>query len=383
MNNSSLRRPRVLHLRVVAGTGGGPEKTILNSPKFIREFGYDAQVVYLCPSGDAVTTSLQERALAAQCPLTILTDHGPLDFTLIPRLLRICRRDRIDVLQTHDYKSNFIGLIIRRLHRCRLATTLHGWTDMSGRMPIYKRIDQWCLPGYEALICVSDDLLEECKRLRVPQSKLHLIYNAIDIQAFRRTQSVAEAKVLVDARPGRFLIGSVGRLSPEKCFLELVDVVVRLQQRGHPVDLWIAGDGRQRPELEHRIAEHGCQDSVRLLGQINDPIGFYQAMDLFVLNSIREGLPNVVLEAMALETPVIATEIAGIPRLIKDGDTGRLVPPSNANRLEQAIERAIAEPLSQNELKHRARRLIESDFSFEVRMQKVAAIYDRLLGIVR
>ncbi len=129
---------------------------------------------------------------------------------------------------------------------------LHGWTDMSGRMPLYKKIDQWCLPKYRSLICVSEDLVEECRRLRIPESRIHLVHNAIDAQQFARRSSVEFAKQNMQARPERFLVGSVGRLSPEKCFVELIDAVLELQRKGLPIDLWIAGDGPQRGELESR-----------------------------------------------------------------------------------------------------------------------------------
>lgn len=368
-----------MHLRVAAGTGGGPEKTILNSPKFIRQYGYDAQVAYLCPPADPLADSLKVRAQECDCPLTVIPDRGFWDWRVLTQVRRLCRRERIDILQAHDYKSNFIGLLVRRFHRCHLATMLHGWTDMSGRMPLYKRIDKWCLPGYEALICVSEDLVEECRQLKIPEQKVFLIHNAIDTEQFARRVMTNQAKLTIGAKPERFLIGSVGRLSPEKCFAELIDTVIELQNSGKPVDLWIAGDGAERDALQQKIEKLGRGDSIRLLGQISDTKTFYQAMNLFVLNSIREGLPNVVLEAMALETPVIATRIAGIPALIKNGVTGRLIEPADAIGLRAAIEDAILDARTQVVHAVAARKLIEDQFSFDMRMKKIAAIYDLIL----
>jgi glycosyltransferase involved in cell wall biosynthesis len=312
--------------------------------------------------------------------LTLVADRGPKDLRVVRDILRLCKSQDIELLQSHDYKTNALALLIRRFHRCKLATMLHGWTDMSGRMPLYKKIDQWCLPHFDKLICVSKDLVEECNHLRIPSKKVHLVHNAIDLESFTRTQSICEAKSQMGARSERYLIGSVGRLSPEKGFLPLLRVVRRLQDRGFPLDLWIAGDGPQRDELTRNLLELGLEDSVKLLGQVSDPRPFYQAMDLFVLNSIREGLPNVLLEAMALEVPVIATRIAGIPDLVRDGETGRLI---EANA-DASLEQAIADSLQSGErtigLAREARRHIEEEFSFETRMARVAAIYDELLG---
>jgi glycosyltransferase involved in cell wall biosynthesis len=369
---------KMLHLRVVAGTGGGPEKTILNSPRFIRKYGYDAEVVYLASAGEEIARSLKARAQESDCPLTVLEDHGPTDWRIVRQLYGICRDRKIELFQAHDYKSNAIGLVLRRLHRMKMVTMLHGWTDMSGRMPLYKRIDQWCLPWYKTLICVSQDLVEECQRLRIPDARIHLVHNAIDTIQFARSRSVEEAKRELGVPPDAYLIGTVGRLSPEKGILSFLEVIHRLHQEGRSCMLWIAGDGPQRSEIEGKIASLGLGNSVRLLGQIRDTKGFYEAMDLFVLNSIREGLPNVVLEAMALEVPVVATNIAGIPSLIRPGDTGLLIEPNDSPALFAAIKECMDFRPRCEAFARAARALIESEYSFENRMQRIASIYDSL-----
>jgi glycosyltransferase involved in cell wall biosynthesis len=370
----------MLHLRVVAGTGGGPEKTILNSPRFIRNHGFDAHVVYLCPPADSIGDKLRSKGKEAECDLHIIPDRGPFDWRTVREVIRVCKQHKISLLQTHDYKSNAIGLIVRRFHRCAMATMLHGWTDMSGRMPLYKRIDQWCLPYFEKLICVSEDLVDECHRLRIPSHKVHLIHNGIDTNQFQRTLTRSEAKRRVGAYEDRLLIGSVGRLSPEKGFLQLIEVVSNLRQvHPIPIDLWIAGDGPQRDELESAIERLGLNDSVRLLGQRNDLRDFYQAMDMFLLNSIREGLPNVLLEAMAMETPVIATAIAGIPKLISHRIDGLLISPGKPQELQSAIEELLVSEEKRHALTVHARCKIEQDYSFEKRIEKVVAIYNNLL----
>jgi glycosyltransferase involved in cell wall biosynthesis len=369
----------MLHLRVVAGTGGGPEKTILNSPRFIKPFGYDAHVAYLCPPGDPVRESLMERASKADCPLTIIDDNGPLDMRTLQQVMRLCRSLNVQLLQAHDYKSNVIGLLARRFRRMAMSTMLHGWTNMSGRMPLYKRIDQFSLRFFQALICVSSDLAEECRNLRIPERKIHLVHNGIDTQFFCRELERQTAKQQVSARPDRVLLGSVGRLSPEKGLIALIQTTKTLQGMGHPIDLAIAGDGPQRPELESLVKNLGMSDSVRLFGQVKDLKPLYQAMDCFVLNSIREGLPNVLLEAMALETPVISTAIAGIPDLITDGVHGRLISADSNSELQQAILAFLGEPDRNQSMMDNARRRIEEEFSFEHRMRKITAIYQKLL----
>lgn len=368
---------RMAHLRVVAGTGGGPEKTILNSPRFIRHHGYDAQVVYLCAPDPTIQQSLRTRAEKLECPLTLIEDHGMRDVSVIKKLLRFMRQERIELLQTHDYKSNVLGLILRRFHKMHLVSMLHGWTDTTGRMPLYIAIDKKCLPWYEKLICVSEDLVDECKKLRIPDRKIQLVHNAIDLATYTRTTSKELAKREIGLEGNDPLIGMVCRLSPEKGIIEATAMVSRLNAQGKRVQLWVAGDGPFRPDIEREIASRGLGEQVRLLGQLSDTRMFYQAMDAFLLNSIREGLPNVVLEAMALEVPVVATRVAGVPSLIRPNQTGWLIEPGDEKALDSSVLESL-DPQLGAEKASSARRLIETDFSFDKRMKRVAGIYDSL-----
>jgi glycosyltransferase involved in cell wall biosynthesis len=181
--------------------------------------------------------------------------------------------------------------------------------------------------------------------------------------------------------PGRLVIGAVGRLSPEKAFNNLIHATHRLLGQGLDVELWIAGEGDSRSDLEALIKHLGLDGRVRLLGFCADTIELYHALDLFVLSSLREGLPNVVLEAMAMEVPVVSTRVAGVPKLIDDGQTGLLVPVGDIEALTAAMQRLLAEPDLRRQLADAGRRLIERRFSFRERMLQEKAIYDRLLAV--
>jgi glycosyltransferase involved in cell wall biosynthesis len=370
----------VLHVRVVTGQGGGPEKTILNSPRFLTKLGYQSKLAYLHPPGDPGIERLQERGRALAAEVISVPDHGPFDLGVIRRLIHMCREENVAIWHGHDYKSNLLGLAIRPFFPLRLVTTLHGWTNLSGRMPLYVKLDKWCLKYYRAAICVSDDLADACRAARVPASRCHVVYNAIDTDDYARRLPLAEAKREIGAPPTGTLIGAVGRLSPEKGFDLLVRSAVQLRRSGHEVHLWIAGDGDARADLARLIAELGAGDFVRLLGHVADPKLFYEAMDIYALSSIREGLPNVVLEAMAMETPVVATRTAGVPMLVEDGHSGYLVEPGSEPALTRGLAQLIENSDRGRRLAAAARRRVEEQFSFARRMEKIVAIYDEVLG---
>jgi glycosyltransferase involved in cell wall biosynthesis len=206
-----------------------------------------------------------------------------------------------------------------------------------------------------------------------------VIHNAIDTDDYCRRRSRHAAKVELAAPVQGRLLGAVGRLSPEKGFDLLIRAVARLRQAGGDLHLWIAGDGPAAESLQRLIDELGCRDCIRLLGHVADPKLLFEAMDAFVLSSTREGLPNVVLEAMAMETPVIATRTAGVPMLVSDGLTGLLVEPGSVDCLTEGIARLCTDELLANRLAQAARSRIEDQFSFARRMEKIVRIYDEVL----
>jgi glycosyltransferase involved in cell wall biosynthesis len=261
----------------------------------------------------------------------------------------------------------------------RLVTTVHGWVKETRRTPLYYKIDRLCLPRYEAVICVSEDLYERSLECGVPRQRCCVIENGIDTEQFRRRQTTAEAKARLGLPRERFMIGGVGRLSLEKGFDLLLRAARQLVERGLDVGIVLAGEGSEKANLKRLAAELDLGERVKLLGYRGDPRPIFEAMDAFALSSLREGLPNVVLEALAMETPVVATRIAGVPRLIVDGATGLLVQPGCTEELARAIERMACDVELRQTVAGAGRRLIETSYSFAVRIDKIRAIYDRLL----
>ncbi len=372
MNSQS--KPFVLHTRVVSGAGGGPEKTILNSPRFLKDLGYTSACLYLHPPNDPGTEMLRSRAAKYGAEFIGIEDKGPFDFSLLRKLVKVCHERKVEIWHAHDYKSNVLGLLVkRRIPSLRLITTLHGWVQKTWKTPLYYTIDKFCLSRYDEVIAVSDDLFDQALKLRVPQEKLSLIHNGIDTQEFKRSMTREEARKALGMPTDAFLIGGLGRLSKEKGFDLLIRAVENLIQEGLDLELWIGGEGQQREKLEQQFSGT-ASGRVKLLGLIEDPKVFFQALDLFVLSSIREGLPNVLLEAMALETPVLSTRVAGIPSLIAHQEHGVLIDSASADELIGGIKALHGE--NPAIMARNARTRIEADFDFQVRMQKIAAIYD-------
>src|SRR5207302_182127 len=149
---------------------------------------------YLTPPNDPGYRDLEAKAKKYAAPLVTIPDRGPWDWRIVRHLLRVCRGENVAIWHGHDYKTNALGLLLCKFHPMKLVTTVHGWVQQTARTPLYYKIDQWCLPRYDRVICVSDDLFAECRRLGVAEQKCLLVENAIDADDYWRKQSVAAAK---------------------------------------------------------------------------------------------------------------------------------------------------------------------------------------------
>lgn len=374
------RKATVLETRVVTGQGGGPEKTILNTPRYMTSYGFPTLCAYMRPPKDKGFEVIKKRAEALNCPLIGIDDSGAFDRSVARSLLQICEEKNITIWHGHDYKSNYLGLKLRKKHPMKLVTTVHGWVHHTWKTPFYYLLDRWCLRRYDHVICVSNDLYEKCLALGVPESRCSLIVNAIDTMQYRRVMKVEEAKAKLGFPAHRVVIGACGRLSPEKNFVGLIRVVAELLKKNVPISLFIAGDGPIRDSLQRQINATGFTEHIRLLGFRDDIMDFYQGLDIFVLNSLREGLPNVVLEAMAYEVPVISTRVAGVPRLITNGYDGILIDIKNDLELKLRLEKLIEDFDYRRMLGENGNYTIKAQYSFGVRMKKIRDIYEKILA---
>lgn len=362
-------RETVLHVRIVSGRGGGPEKTILNSARFLEGTAYRSIAVYLHAPGDTGIDDLAEKAREKGSPFVALTDEHIIDFKTLKALRELCKRENVAIWHGHDYKSNLYGLMLRKKAGFRLVTTVHGWVKHTYKTPIYYAVDRWCIRRYEQVVCVSSDLEEQCLAFGVKRDRLQHIPNAIDTEEFRTNRESSHS-----AEP--LVIGAVGRLSKEKGFDLLITAVAKLVREGLDLELHIAGEGEESQALADHASSLGISDRVKLLGFQSDTVALFDTFDLFCLASLREGLPNVVLEAMSMEVPVLATRCGGMESFAVDRREALLCPTGSAEALAAGLRELATDQGLRTALAKTARARIEADYSFETRMRRIAATYD-------
>ena len=246
MSDSSLA-PLVLHARVVAGKGGGPDKTILNSPRYLEPLGYRCTCVYLRHPDDSGFSILRERASSKRAPLAEVDDFGFTDFGIIKRLRRLVSEHQPQspvIWHGHDYKTNLLGWMLRRhFPELILVTTAHGWVHKTWKTPLYYAVDRWSMKRYQHVICVSRDLHEAASKLGLSADRLSLIDNAIALDDYELELDQASAKQQLGVSVDSKLVVAVGRLSDEKGFDILINAIGQLLRAGQNVELAIAGEG--------------------------------------------------------------------------------------------------------------------------------------------
>jgi len=374
-----MNRPvRILELRSVLGAGGGPEKTILlGASRADRQ--YPVTVASLRDNRDGAF-SIAERAARLGIDYVEIVEGSSFDPRVVPALQRLVRSRQVDIVHAHDYKTDLLALLLARLEGTVAIATAHGWTGHSRRERlVYYALDKQLLRAFPRTIAVSGEIRAELIKHRVPAERVDVVLNGIDHRAFRRDRG-AEAAARADAgiSPDDVVIGSVGRLEPQKRFDLLIRACALLRERWPQLRLLIAGDGSRRTELNDLAARLLPAHAYRLCGHTADVSRLHHTLDVFVQSSDYEGTSNAVLEAMALETPLVATAAGGTAEMMDDEEHGLIVPCGDLAALASAIERTLLERDQTAARVARARRRVETTLSFDRRVAAVERIYGEL-----
>jgi glycosyltransferase involved in cell wall biosynthesis len=379
-STATMTRPiRVLELRSVRGTGGGPEKTILLGAARTDHRRFSVTVCYLRDARDDAF-DIDAKAAALPVDYVEVVEKHSFDPSIWPHLRRLVRDRAIDIVHAHDHKTNVLALLMSRFENVTALSTVHGWTGHSRREHwLYYPVDKRILRFFPRLIAVSNDIRRELSRHGARPSRVVTILNGIEHTAFRRERArESSIRRALGIRDDDVVIGAVGRLEPQKRFDLLIEAFGEVHKKQPKLKLLIVGDGSVRNALAARVTARGLSSHCRLLGQRTDIIDLHHAFDMFVQSSDYEGTSNAVLEAMALETPVVATDVGGTADLVRNDADGLIIPSQDLPALVRAIEVVLADREAAAARAVAARRRVETDLSFNARMVAVEAVYEEL-----
>jgi glycosyltransferase involved in cell wall biosynthesis len=324
------------------------------------------------------STQFIDVARAAGCDLRLLPQRFRFDPSAIAVALKIARSEGVDLVQSHGYKSHTVALAIAR--RCRvpwLAMT-HGWTQEDWKILLYNRLERVLLKWADIAATVSPPLYDELLALRGPNRFSRLIMNAVDPAEIKGVEGGTVIRDRYGVPTDATVIGVFGRLSPEKGVLNGLEAFAKVHQQHPTTHLMLVGDGQLSASIEARIHELGLGASVTMTGYQQQMRGYYEAIDLLMIPSLSEGLPNVLLEAMALEVPAVCTRVGAIPEVIIDGENGWLAEPGDCSDLASRLECAVSDKAQRHAMGVRARESLHPRFSPVHRAKQFVSIYDEL-----
>jgi len=370
---------RVLELRSVWGTGGGPEKTILLGAARSNPSRYAVTVCYIRDARDTVF-AIDKKAGDLPIDYVEVVERHSFDRSIWPVLRRLVQNRRIDIVHAHDCKTDVLAWLLHRAEGVIPLSTAHGWAGHSRRERLlYHRMDKQVLRLFPKVITVSEDIRQELVRSGAKPGSVQTVLNGIDHTRFHRDRSrETQIRQRLGIADDEVVIGAVGRLETEKRFDLLIDAFASLQVARLGLRLVIVGEGSLRNTLEAQVDRLGLGGVCRLLGQRSDIVDLHHAFNVFVQSSANEGAPNAVLEAMALETPVVATAVGGTAQLVRDGIDGLLVPAGKIDALADAINRVLTDGQATAARVVSARDRVETELSFDARMATLEAVYTEL-----
>lgn len=366
--------PTVMHLIDTGGPGGA--ETLFAA--LAQRLGAPrTRSLAIVPREDWLSGRLRTLGIT---PL-VLPGKGSLHLGYLKALVRIIRRNRVQLIHTHLLGSAVYGALAGMLTRTPVLAVLHGPTDLRhlGRLAGLKR---WLLKhGCVAVVAVSTSTQEALKGLGIGPESVTLILNGVDTERFspgKATQLRSELG-LSDTQP---LIGAVGNIRAPKAYDVLLNAAALVLKRVPDCHFAIVGEGGSeatRPLLE-LSASLGISERCHFLGFREGNPALYRNFDLFVSSSRSEGLSLAFLEAMATGLPIVATRSGGPQEVLKSGENGVLVPVDDPAALASALCDVLSTPAQRVFLGARARACVVSNFSQEVMIQRYEELYARLLS---
>ena len=372
----------VLHLRDTDRICG-PGKTIIETTAATDTAAFSQKIGLFRLTGESPSV-YHKAALARGAEVIPIASAHPYDPRLITTLLGVVKQHDIHIVHSHEYKSDLLTWALRRIHRVPIMTTIHGWITNSRKSRLMVGLSQRVLPGFERVVAVSEGTRRRILACGVPASKIVVIHNAIVTENYRPAdQAPGFLRQRFNLPQDALIVGSIGRLSPEKGQYDLLTAAKTIAEARPRVHFVFAGDGPDQRGLEAKVVELGLSGRVFFTGHLHDVRPVYRDLDVLALTSHTEGFPNVVLEALCMDTPVLATDVGGTSEIIEDEVTGVLIPAKAPDRIVTGLLRLIDDPAAAQRLMREGRRVVFDRFDFRARVAREEQLYREILAAWR
>lgn len=380
---------RVLHL-ISSGGFYGAERVVITLANEQKKQGLD---VYIGVFKNFRNPHLEivQNAQRYNLSTNIFDCKGKFDVRTISNIRSFLKENKINIINSHGYKSNFYALLSILKMDIKKITTCHNWLGDSLKIGFYKWLDKTLLNKFDKVVVVSDVLKEEVLKSGISEEKLKVIYNGTDINKFKlpnsnyQKQALNSEEQMVNSKDkirrkfgikeDEKVVGTVGRLTEEKGHRYLVKAAEKVITEFPNIKFLIVGDGPLKDSLQSMAYSLQLENKVIFTGIRDDIPDILKIMDIFVMPSLKEGMPMALLEAMAAKKPVIAAKVGAIPKIIEDGYTGLLVDSGDERKLSNLIIELLRNEEKASFLAQNGCQKIKSKFSSKKMAEKYIKVY--------
>jgi glycosyltransferase involved in cell wall biosynthesis len=359
--------PAKLDICFLAGTlgQGGAERQLFYILKSLRESG--ARVRLLCLTRGEYW---EHKIRALGVPITWIGQRGARALRL-SRIIQTLRQQPSQIVQSQHFYTNLYAATAARVLGLREIGAMRNdaVSEVRANGALLGRLS---LRTPRVMAANSQQAIGNAIRMGVSASRLHFLPNVVDTELFKPAPRAASEVV-------RLI--TVGRLTEQKRMDRFFSILASLRQKtGKEIKATVVGDGPLRQELEQQAARLGLlPDAIEFRGKVADTSTVYREADIMVLTSDYEGTPNVLLEAMACGLPVVATRVGGVPEIVRQDETGKLVAAGDENAMTEALLMLTNNPSRRRELGARARQFVLNNHSPVILPQRLASLYEAIL----
>ncbi|MDX9762682.1 MAG: glycosyltransferase [Desulfomonilia bacterium] len=369
----------MLHIRDSGGMFGG-ERVILTLGRNMDREVFACSLMCM-DRGDGRCGPLMAAAERSGISVSSMRVRGRIDLPAIRFLSGFIREHKIDLIHTHDFKSDFYGVLATQGMRVKRVATAHGSTRDSFVKRLYLLFNENLVyPRFDMVIAVSEDLRPRLEGRRLQPEKIRVIQNGLDIGLLDVCGRDHEPRLPRPGNRDRRVFAVIGRLYPDKGHTFFLHAFETLAHEFPDITGLIIGDGPERERIQSSIRALGIEERVFCCGVRKNMRLVYDSIDYLVIPSLTEGLPYVMLEAMACGIPVLAAAVGDIPLLVSDGLTGYLVNPGDATGLTRRMRDLIVMPEAAQAMAQEGGRLVNERFSATSMVGKTQELYLSLIG---
>jgi glycosyltransferase involved in cell wall biosynthesis len=366
--------PRRVGLQLISTAGFyGAERVVVDLAIHLREVGWDSRVAALAsPGASDLVREAERHGLAA----TVLPAPNHAPWTAVRALRRLVAAAGVHVVHAHGYKADVCAALLPR-GSVRRVSTCHTWYSENWKLRLYEAADKLALRAFDHVAVVSPALLDEVRRAGVAPLRSSVVANGVGFTAPSR-EAVEAAGAALRRAPGERLVVRVGRLARSKGNHVLLEALAGLGP-APPARVVFVGEGEEAAPLAAQARSLGLEGRVDFMGFRDDVYAFVAAADAVASPSLKEGLPLVLLEAMAAGKPVVATAVGAVHSVIVPGRNGWLVPAGDAPALGTALREALTGDAVARARAAQARADYEQSHSREAMGRRYLAIYAAVL----